>query len=134
MKKSLQDGKRYLKTSYRCHCEQDQSECGDHCRKFALSDPTDPHLQEQCTHDHNETCPHCDNINVCLHEIEQVMKSDNTRYYSNEQKDDLIYDFNKAAKSICEWKSHIMRSANQVRAKQDIIKALNCSSIIIIMD
>lgn len=59
MKKSLQDGKRYLKSSYRCHCQQDESECGDHCRKFALSDPADPHIQEKCAHEHKVTCPQC---------------------------------------------------------------------------
>ena len=48
MKKSLQDGKRYLKTGYRNNCQQDESTWPDHCLKFALSDPNDSDLEEQC--------------------------------------------------------------------------------------
>ena len=134
IKESLQSGKRYFKTSYRCDCQQDESECSDHCRKFALSDSKDPHLQEKCTREHKEVCPHCEDIKKCLQEIEQVLKSDSTRFYSNEQKEDLLYDFNKAVISIFEWKSHIMRSANQACAKQDVMEKLDCSSILILMD
>ena len=93
MKKSLQDGKRYLPTSYRHvhHCEKDASECGDHCYKFASSDPTDPDLQKKCAHEHKDTCLYCDNIKGCLDEKENVMKSDSID--SNEQKEDLLCDF-----------------------------------------
>jgi len=134
MKRSLQDGKRYLKTEYRNHCQQDESECCDHCRKFALSDCTDPLLQEHCTHEHQASCGQCDEIKVCLHEIEQVIRSESVIFYSKEQKEDLLYDFDRATKSIHEWKSHIMRSANQERAKKNILEGLDCSSIFILMD
>ena len=38
MKKSIQDGKRYFKTGYPNHCQQDERTCPDHCLKFGLSD------------------------------------------------------------------------------------------------
>ncbi|CAB4014644.1 hypothetical protein AC249_AIPGENE19513, partial [Paramuricea clavata] len=59
---------------------------------------------------------------------------DSTNYYSKEQKEDLLYDFEKAVSSIKEWKAHIMRTANQERAKQDIMDALDSSSVLILMD
>ena len=44
----LQSDKQYFKTSYRCDCQHDESECSDHSQKFALSDSKDPHFQEKC--------------------------------------------------------------------------------------
>ena len=34
--KRLNDGKRYLKTEFKVNCSVEESECADHCRKFAL--------------------------------------------------------------------------------------------------
>ena len=47
IKKSLQNGKQYLKTKYREHCQQRESTCPDHCVKFALSDPNDASSETQ---------------------------------------------------------------------------------------
>ena len=55
MKKSIQDGKRYFKTGYPNHCQQDENTCPDHCLKFGLSDPNDSDLKEQCAHEHMST-------------------------------------------------------------------------------
>lgn len=44
-KNDLKTGKLYLKTSYRSHCRHDDSQCPDHCRKFALSDEADANFQ-----------------------------------------------------------------------------------------
>ena len=49
---NLRDAERYLKTDYRVHCQEYQSTCVVHCRKFALSDPVDPELQHPCPHQH----------------------------------------------------------------------------------
>lgn len=134
MKSSLQEGKRYLKTSYRFHCQQYESQCSDHCCKFALSDPKEKNLQEKCEHEHKEACRPCNEIKNCLCEIEHVLQRDVTAFYSEEQSEDLLYDFKKAAKCIHEWKSHIMRSANQARAKQDILDKLDSHSFLLLMD
>ena len=40
--KRLNDSKRYLKTEFKVNCSAEESECADHCRIFALSDPVDP--------------------------------------------------------------------------------------------
>ena len=46
----------------------------------------------------------------------------------------MLHDFQRSAKAVNHWKSHIMRSANQERAKQDILEDLDSSSNLIIMD
>ena len=43
----LNSAKVYLKSDYLVHCKE-ESPCPDHCRHFALSDPTDKLLQESC--------------------------------------------------------------------------------------
>ncbi|CAH3183810.1 unnamed protein product, partial [Porites lobata] len=48
--KRLNDGKRYLKTEFKVNCSAEESECPDHCGKFALSDPVDPCFNHQSTH------------------------------------------------------------------------------------
>ena len=64
MKKSLQDVKRYFKTGYRNHCQQDGSTYPDYCLMFALSDPNDTDLEEQCAHEHTTSCGECADITV----------------------------------------------------------------------
>ena len=57
LRTALSEGKRYLKTQFQSHCQEDEGECLDHCRKFGLSDPNDPDFQEQCSHQHTLLCP-----------------------------------------------------------------------------
>ncbi|CAB4003483.1 Hypothetical predicted protein [Paramuricea clavata] len=69
IKKSLLDGKRYLKTQYRNHCRESESPCPDHCLKFGLSDPKNADLNETCAHEHTTRCNQCDNISTCMNNI-----------------------------------------------------------------
>ena len=54
--KRLNDGKRYLKTEFKVNCSAQDSECPDHCRKFALNDPVDPYFNHQSSLTHNMVC------------------------------------------------------------------------------
>ena len=47
--KRLNDSKRYLKAEFKVNCSAEESECADHCRIFALSDPVDPCFNHQCS-------------------------------------------------------------------------------------
>ena len=64
--KRLNDGKRYLKTEFKVNCSAEESECADHCRKLALSDPVDPCFNHQCSHSHNMVCERCEQLNATL--------------------------------------------------------------------
>ncbi|CAB4008859.1 Hypothetical predicted protein [Paramuricea clavata] len=135
LRKSFRDGKKYYKTEYQSHCEDDKSQCPDHCRKFGLSDPNDPDFQEHCAHQHLLTCPQCDDITSCLEKVYQIIKAGETlSFYSDEQQDDLLYDVKRASDAIKEWKAHIMRSVNQECAKKDIIGKLDQTSCFLIID
>jgi hypothetical protein len=135
LKKSLQEGKRYFKTEYQCHCQEGESHCPDHCRKFALSDPEDSDFEEECAHEHTERCSQCDDVTSCLHKIKKLIKDASTlTFYSKDQQGDLLYDVEKATESIFQWKAHIIRTVNQGCAKQDILTKLDSSSCLIVMD
>ncbi|CAH3171106.1 unnamed protein product [Porites lobata] len=54
----------FLKTNFKIRVSE-ESQCADHCRVFALSDPED-HL---CEHEHTKSCQSCDNIKNVLDEI-----------------------------------------------------------------
>ena len=135
LRRSLRDGKRYFKTEYQSHCQDDESQCPDHCRKLGLSDPNDPDFQEHCTQQHTLRCPQCDEITSCLQKMHQIVNDGKTlSFYSQEQQDDLLYDIEKSSEAIVQWKAHIMRSVNQERAKQDILAKLDQSSCLLVMD
>jgi hypothetical protein len=135
LKRSLRNGKSYLGSTFANHCQGDDSRCPDHCRKFALSDPVDKDFQQPCDHEHNDVCSQCDELTVCLYRLNELVKAaNNVTFYSDEQKDDFLYDIEKATNSVLDWKAHIMRSVNQERAKQGIIAKLDSKSYLIIMD
>ena len=56
---NLRQGKLYLKTTYRDHCQGDSSTCPDHCKQFALSDPHDSDYKIKCKHNHNTQFVDC---------------------------------------------------------------------------
>ena len=55
VKDRLKAGKSYLKTNFKIRVSE-ESQCADHCRVFALSDPED-HL---CEHEPTKSCQSCD--------------------------------------------------------------------------
>ena len=42
-------------------------------------------------------------------------------FYSEERKDDILYDIRQAIDMILQWKAHILRSENQDVAKTELI-------------
>lgn len=135
LRKSLVNGKKYFKTEYQSHCQDSESQCADHCRKFGLSDQFDPDFQEQCAHHHVLRCAQCDNITSCLQKMHKIIKTGKTlNFYSKDHKDDFLYDMVKSSDDVDRWKAHIMRSVNQEMAKQDIIANLDSNTCLIILD
>ena len=98
--KRLNDGKRYLKTEFKVNCSAEESECADHCRKFALSDPVDPCFNNQCSHLHNMVCEQWKQLKATLDEMEESIKKHSSHLYSQEQKHDLLYDFERSKNGI----------------------------------
>ena len=54
--------------------------------------------------------------------------------YNCEQRENVLFDFDRAPSDILLWKAHIVRSINQEEAKQDALKSEDPQSAILIMD
>ena len=132
--KRLNDSKRYPKTEFKVICSAEESECADHCRKFALSDPVDPCFNHQCSHSNNMVCEQCEQLKATLDEIEESIKKHPSHLYSQEQKHDLLYDFERSKNGIFLWKSHALRSVNQESAKQEALQSLDSQSVLVVID
>ena len=126
----LQEGKRYLKTDYRVNCTEEDSPCKDNCRKFVLSDPVEKDFKEDCDHGHHLRCYMCEDLKDVMNDIKQQILESSASMYSKEYQEDLLYDFEQARTDILQWKAHILRSVNQDKAKQDAIRNLNESLVV----
>jgi hypothetical protein len=73
----LRDAKRYLKTDYHVNCKPDESECADHCRKFALSDEIDPNFCQTCLHEHSTNWNDCQALKNTLREMGHAISGQN---------------------------------------------------------
>ncbi|KAL9958399.1 hypothetical protein ACROYT_G035406 [Oculina patagonica] len=134
LKNKLNHCKNYLKTEFKVNCSALESDCADHCRKFALSDPDDADFQNECQHSHSRACKQCDELKITLDEVEESIRSHSNSLYSQEQRDDLLYDFQSSKNGILLWKSHIIRSINQEAAKQEVLQNLDSESALIVTD
>ena len=134
VRRKLRDAKHYLKTDFRVHCQPNDSTCADHCRHFALSDPVETDFQQPCSHEHVLSCVDCQGMKNVLQEARLGIEESTWTPYSSEQREDLLYDFDRAKSDILLWKAHVIRSINQEEAKQDALRSADDTSAILIMD
>ena len=134
VRRKLRDAKRHLKTDFRVHCQPHDSTCADHCRHFALSDPVETDFQQPCAHEHVLSCVDCQGMKNVLQEVRLGIEGSTWTPCSSEQREDLLYDFDRAKSDILLWKAHVIRSINQEEAKQYALRSANDTSAILIMD
>lgn len=133
--KILRDSKLYLKVKYPVHCAYENgSLCKDHCKMYAHSDPKDKELQQTCPHEHLMKREECENLKFVIKDIEDKVQNLCEHSFTKERQEDMLYDLKQAAKDIFDWKSHIMRSANQEDGKQDVLQHLDENSVLVVMD
>ena len=106
------------------------STTADHCLSFALSDSKDKSLTQKCDHPHNQFCQSCEKLKSTLSEVKSLV---NTTVIA-EDKDDLLYCYEQAAQAINAWKSHILRSVQQDKARTDILELLDNTTALITQD
>ena len=99
---------------------------------LALSDSTEVHYQQRCDHDHMDRCDRCQGLLENLTEIERVLSE--TKFSSDDEKDEAVFLFRTAKRAILSWKSHILRSTNQDRARLDILEQVDEENILIVND
>ena len=67
----------------------ESSDVPDHCRVFALKDPTDRDYQSQCSHEHRPYCDKCDDLTKTI--------------------DDITAAIEALAADLVSWKAHLLR-------------------------
>jgi hypothetical protein len=69
-----------------------------------------------------------------LKEIENMILSQCSSDHAQEKRENLLYDLRQASEDVFWWKAHILRSVNQDKAKEDMIKRLDENTVLIVMD
>ena len=86
---------------------------------------------------HDVTCGSCDNLKSVIGTIEDKIRLHVHPLFTKENQGDVLHDFNQAKNDIEAWKAHIMRSANQELAKQNVLRDLDDrdpTSVLIVID
>ena len=122
----------YLKTTYRNHCEEDDSKCADHCRVFALSHAGDTEVQKVCSHSHNVKREDCEKLKSVLEEVKGAI-SEYTMQLGRFQAEDYLYKAKNAAAKIFEWRGY-PESRNQDQYERQIVDTLEGDEAFIIVD
>ena len=107
-RKGLKSGKPYLKTEYRVHCRDAANPFPDNCRQHALTDQY-AEFQVNCDHEHSLVCESYEALKSVLSSFSTQAQSPEMSFYSEERKDDILYDFRQATDMILQWKAHILR-------------------------
>ena len=132
-KKRLREGKLYLKTTYRDHC-QEESKCPDHCRAFALSDSNNTDYRTVCSHSHDHVCHDCEALKEVIQDIQSAIGKCSSKINDKEKENDLRYQADAAAAKIREWKAHVMRAQNQEQNKQKVLRSLQEDEVLVVVD
>ena len=132
IKQDLKAAKRYLKTDYKTHTGS-KERCKDHCTTFSLSDPNNSDYSSSCNHEHELSCHECARLTCLVEKIDEKLNDKNVSL-TEEQRARSQYDHKQASNSILLWKAHLLRTAVQEKAKQDVLTNLNKESTLLIMD
>ena len=107
------------------------SSVADHCSTYSLNDNKDDAYNTPCNHTHDKACAQCEELKDVLQSIENYL---NHIQVTDDEMDDLRYDFHHAAHEIQAWKAHQLRSVRQDMARTDILDRLDDSSVLITQD
>ena len=109
------------------------SPVADHCSVYALSDDKEPLFSSPCDHDHDKTCPQCEELTALVSAIQEYLKREDLGFPTAEL-DDLRHVADEAAQNILSWKAHQLRSKIQHMARVDALEQLDNSSVMITQD
>ena len=108
------------------------SQEADHCVVFALSDRSESDFQQSCNHEHTDVCDRCQSLRENLAEIQRVLGE--TNFPTQDEKDEAAFIFQRAELAIMSWKCHILRSANQDKARIEALEQLDQETVLIVND
>jgi hypothetical protein len=116
---ALEQGKRYLKISYKTHCSS-ASNCATHCSTFALSKRDEDNFRTVCIHSHDQQCQECINLLLTLDQILMLHI-----HVTNSEVEEFKYDCELNIKMVLEFMRHILRADKQDDAKIYAMKLLS---------
>ena len=100
VRRKLRDANRYLKTDFRVHYQPHNSTCDDQCRHFALADPVEANFQQPCSHERVLSCNEFQGMKNVHQEVTLGIEGSCWIPYSSEQREDLLYDFDGAKRTL----------------------------------
>ncbi len=109
------------------------STMADHCSMFALSNTKVKHFSITCNHKHDDACPQCETLTNVLTNIGDVFDNENIAIAEDELVG-LWYTCQKATEDISSWKAHQLQSIIQDKARLDVLKKLDLSSVLVTSD
>ena len=86
----------------------ESSDVTDHCRIYALNDPTDRDYQSKCSHEHRTYCDKCDDLTKTLDDITAAIEA----LAADGVKEELRFVVGKAEQDIVSLQAHLLRSVN----------------------
>ena len=107
------------------------SSVADHCRAYVLSYPNDPDHVSHCDHHHEDRCDRCYHLASVIKGIEEALEATQC---SADTKDKLVFLVAQARQNISAWKSHLLPSTNQDECRLDILKQLDQTSALLVLD
>ena len=131
--KQLTNGKRYLKGEYKVNCADDTgSTVTDHCKLFALSDPSEKLFQENCNHKHDRRFDDSEKLKKALTDSSEILKI--AANLTQKKRCNFEFDMKEAQKSIDAWKGHRLTVVIQEKQKTDILNSLDTETAFSIVD
>jgi hypothetical protein len=119
-----------LYITFKVHVSKSSS-VADHCRTYALSYPNDKDFYAACDHKHDDICDRSFHLASVIRDIEKGLEEADCTIDTRE---DLTFVISQAKKNINAWKSHLLRSINQDECRLDILKGLDNSSVLLVLD
>ena len=109
-----------------------EARVADHCSVYALSDVSESSFRQHCEHKHEELCDQCHALDVAIYEIGTAAQ--NAVFPDEEQRDEALFLFEAAKRSVQAWKAHQLRSVQQDKSKLDVLELLNNDTVLIVSD
>ena len=104
----------------------------DHYTANALSDPKDKFLSVECQHDHESSCPQCEELKSAFKEVEAALSKSST--IAEDVRDDLLYTYQNVVQAIQAWKAHQLWSLQQDKARITVLGQLDETKVLITQD
>ncbi|CAC5381236.1 unnamed protein product [Mytilus coruscus] len=109
------------------------SEEGDHCLMYALSDSIHPQFAHPCQHQHNSVCVSCEQLKDATFSIQKLVECTNI-VGENEKLNDMSFKIKQSIQSINNLKRHIVRCKNQDKAKSKLFETICQDEVFLVSD